>query len=176
MYLLLVLFPLAITLLRFIPIVVCCYSHSFWWPFNIPLCEYVAVYSSSNHSLLKYLLYSQCKSTYYIFLFWLLTGLTLSHPGLLIASCDLKLFLILMPPLHYLQSISSLAFSGYRGWLRTWLINSLPQGWTSLPLRLNLVGQSVQKNKTGNSLTVQWLRLCAFTAEGLGSIPGPAGN
>ena len=25
----------------------------------------------------------------------------------------------------------------------------------------------------GNSLAVQWLGLCTFTAEGLGSIPGP---
>ena len=31
---------------------------------------------------------------------------------------------------------------------------------------------TTQKNAEGNSLVVQWLRLCAFTAKGLGSIPG----
>ena len=29
-----------------------------------------------------------------------------------------------------------------------------------------------KKNYLGNSLAVQWLGLCAFTAVGLGSIPG----
>ena len=29
-----------------------------------------------------------------------------------------------------------------------------------------------KKDKPGNFLAVQWLRLCAFTAEGTGSIPG----
>ena len=29
-----------------------------------------------------------------------------------------------------------------------------------------------KEKRHGNSLVVQWLRLCAFTVEGLGSIPG----
>ena len=29
-----------------------------------------------------------------------------------------------------------------------------------------------KRRKDGNSMAVQWLELCAFTAEGLGSIPG----
>ena len=30
----------------------------------------------------------------------------------------------------------------------------------------------LRKSKLGNSLVVQWLELCAFTAEGTSSIPG----
>ena len=30
----------------------------------------------------------------------------------------------------------------------------------------------IKKINMGNSLAVQWLRLCAFTVEGLGLIPG----
>ena len=30
----------------------------------------------------------------------------------------------------------------------------------------------IKLSKTGNSLVVQWLGLCIFTAEGPGSIPG----
>ena len=40
-------------------------------------------------------------------------------------------------------------------------------------LRIIKADSAIQKlTDTGNSLVVQWLGLCAFTAEGLGSIPG----
>ena len=40
-------------------------------------------------------------------------------------------------------------------------------------LKVQLRNKSLQKmNSQGNSLAVQWLGLCALTAEGLGSIPG----
>ena len=32
--------------------------------------------------------------------------------------------------------------------------------------------ENIKKNKTGNSLVVQWLELSTFTAGGVGSIPG----
>ena len=70
---------------------------------------------------------------------------------------------------------------GYRG-------GSLP-GQTScgcikikIPVLANIVpndshishesGKCTRKEKTGNSLVVQWLGRCSFTAEGAGSIPG----
>ena len=41
---------------------------------------------------------------------------------------------------------------------------------TNTTLRIN--STSVKKKNAGTSLAVQWLGLCAVTAEGLGSIPG----
>ena len=37
---------------------------------------------------------------------------------------------------------------------------------------IHVSNSHVKKIKIGNSLAVQWLGPCAFTAEGLGSIPG----
>ena len=56
---------------------------------------------------------------------------------------------------------------------------SMPTGLSSscfLPIHTSLGGVGYDLNNirvsVGNSLAVQWLGLCTFTAEGTGSIPG----